>query len=274
MTAKTYEEAYAQLSAPVPQDQIKNFPNGGRYTTDKFVQDRLDKVVGPGNWLGKPLNVVLYNQHIQTHNRQGEVTHTFIGIMFYSLTVLGVEKVDVTDLEVDDFMYGSPSTNAIASAFKRAARLHGVARELWAGTEASGTVSGATAPRSNATTAAKPIAGVKQSTADPRPFRTPPDSVIKWLTDLHVPEMVARGLNGAGSRDEPSQASHVITVLTAARKQDYNAYNADPEPHVTDALAMHAPDLLENETPPPAKTPVAAGTRRKPVRRDEEEDDE
>lgn len=270
------KEVEAALAEPVPAEQILTLPSSNvRYTTDKFVRDRLDRVVGRGNWSAH-YTVVMFPKPYQKLRKSGDVEKTFIGSMICDLTVLGVTKGATTDIEFTDDMYGGPTTNAEATALKRAAKEFGVARELWKGTEAA-TAAGNTAPaaRSNRTPASAPVAGVVQSTADPRPFRTPPDNVIKWLTDLHVPREIALGLNGAGSSAEPSQASRIITVLMDNRKRD-PGYNDDPDGYVADALTMHAPDLLTaNQAPVPAAAVRSNGaTRKRKVRSDEEEDDE
>lgn len=271
-----YKEAFKLLGEPVPQDQIKRLPSGANYTTDKFVQDRLDAVVGPENWFGAPINIVLYNKPLQKLNKQGEVTNTFVGIMVYSLTVLGVTKVDATDLEYDDLMYGSPSTNAVAAAFKRAARLHNVARELWKGTDASVSAGTYTAPRSNATPSSRASGEVERSTVDKRNFFEPKGGTLKFLLDLHVPEPIALGLNSNGTRENPSQASQIIMSLRQARDEDYQGYNGDPDPFIHDALAMYAPDLLTANHAPVPVAAVAAPPRptSRRIRPEDEEDDE
>lgn len=269
------KEVEAALAEAVPAEQILTLPSSNvRYTTDKFVRDRLDRVVGRGNWSAH-YTVVMFPKPYQKLRKSGDVEKTFIGSMICDLTVLGVTKGATTDIEFTDDMYGGPTTNAEATALKRAAKEFGVARELWKGTEAA-TAAGNTTPaaRSNRTPASAPVAGVVQSTADPRPFRTPPDNVIKWLTDLHVPREIALGLNGAGSQSDPSQASRIITVLMDNRKRD-PGYNDDPDGYVADALTMHAPDLLvANQAPVPAAVRSNGATRKRKVRSDEEEDDE
>lgn len=259
------DEVKAALSAPVPAEQIKQLPSGVRYTTDKFVQDRLDSAVGTDGWEDH-YTVVAYPKPVQKVGKNGQVQVTWIGTITCDLTVLGVTKSANYDLEFTEDMYGTPSTNSQATAFKRAAMKHGIARELWKGTEASGAVS--TPARSNSAPS-RASSTVRQSTADSREFREPAPNVIKWLTDLHVPEDVARGLNGKGNKDNPSQASQVITALMQERNADYQGYNDDPNPFIQNALAMYAPDLL-TATPVPA----AVSRSKRPIKRADEEDDE
>lgn len=265
------DEVKAALSAPVPAEQIKQLPSGVRYTTDKFVQDRLDSAVGTDGWEDH-YTVVAYPKPVQKVGKNGQVQVTWIGTITCDLTVLGVTKSANYDLEFTEDMYGTPSTNSQATAFKRAAMKHGIARELWKGTEASGAVS-APARSNSAPSRASSASTVRQSTADSREFREPAPNVIKWLTDLHVPEDVARGLNGKGNKDNPSQASQVITALMQERNADYQGYNDEPDPFIQDALAMYAPDLLTaKDARPPV--PAVASRSKRAIKRADEEDDE
>jgi hypothetical protein len=265
------DEVKAKLSEPVPSDQIKTLPSGVKYTTDKYVQDRLDRVVGPDGWSDK-YAVTAYAQPLQKLSRKGEVLATWIGTIECSLTVLGVTKSAVYDLEFTDDMYGTPSTNAQATAFKRAAMKHGIARELWKGTEASDAAYPAPPPRSNATAPARATGSVRRSTADSRPFRVPSDATLKWLTDLYVPADIAAGLNGAGTRDDPSQASQIITSLMQIRNADNQGFKSDPMPFVEDALSVYAPDLVP-ERQGIGVLPASGAKKGRPIRRDDEDND-
>lgn len=101
------------LRAPVPESEIKTRVQGGRtlrYTTDKFVFDRLDETVGPQGWQD---DYVVVGTSVTCH-----------------LKVLGVMKSAVSDTN-DKASFGGPYMNGQARALKRAAMKFGIARELW-----------------------------------------------------------------------------------------------------------------------------------------------
>lgn len=101
------------LRAPVPESEIKTRVQGGRtlrYTTDKFVFDRLDETVGPQGWQD---DYVVVGTSVTCH-----------------LKVLGVMKSAVSDTN-EKAQFGGPFMNGQARALKRAAMKFGIARELW-----------------------------------------------------------------------------------------------------------------------------------------------
>lgn len=101
------------LRAPVPESEIKTRVQGGRtlrYTTDKFVFDRLDETVGPQGWQD---DYVVVGTSVTCH-----------------LKVLGVMKSAVSDTN-SSAQFGGPFMNGQARALKRAAMKFGIARELW-----------------------------------------------------------------------------------------------------------------------------------------------
>ena len=101
------------LRAPVPESEVKTRVQGGRtlrYTTDKFVFDRLDETVGPQGW---------------------QDDYVVVGTsVTCRLTVLGVMKSAVSDTN-EKAQFGGPFMNGQARALKRAAMKFGIARELW-----------------------------------------------------------------------------------------------------------------------------------------------
>lgn len=132
------DEVVAALSAPVPASAIQKISRGGtsfRFTSDKWAMHRLDEVVGAYGWQDDYVTVA-YARPLTKKDRKGNIT-TYNATVTCHLKVLGVMKSGQADVELinnpegGSSTYGTPSTNAQAKAFKRAAMKHGVARELW-----------------------------------------------------------------------------------------------------------------------------------------------
>lgn len=111
-------EQWAILKAPVPTSQIKSYPGRGgkemRYTSVEFVESRLAEV-DPN-----------FEKRVQLGTK-GITVH---------YTVLGVTRGDAFDYDNEkteggNKAFGTPVTNGLARACRRAAKQFGVAADLW-----------------------------------------------------------------------------------------------------------------------------------------------
>lgn len=229
------EDVLEALGAPVPASEIKTLQHGGqsiRYTTDKFVFDRLDEVVGGGNWHDDYSTTDLARPVVHHKGRKDE--SLILGQVVCRLKVLGVMKSAVADMELTDDMYGTPGTNAQARAVKRAAMKFGIARELWekdhAGTapSASGHSTKAPSGQSNGRATDEDLGPKGQG------YATAPQ--IKYLNDaFKVPPIVARELTSG----RQGTASAMIDSLNKVKgNEDYGTA------YIIRALEKHQPALV------------------------------
>jgi hypothetical protein len=214
------EEVLAALGAPIPAHEIKQLPGGIRYTTDKWAKSRLDAVVGHAGW---------EDEYVITHLPKPVVMHEglkdeslIIGAIVCKMSVLGVVKSDAVDIEITPKMFGTPITNAKARVFKRAARLYGVAEELW---EKDAPATGGYATTSNQAT----VGSAKQAGGD---VKLASPAQINWLTGkmFQVPNAVAAKLTGG----REGQASAMIEELKIKSASD--DYDEDSLMYIRQAL--------------------------------------
>lgn len=180
------DEVRAILEAPVPASEIKSYPGKGgkemRYTSVEFVEDRIRQVDPDFG-----CDVVEGPRGITVH-----------------YTILGVRRGDIFDTE-EDAKFGTPLTGSIARAKRRAAKSgFGIAKELWADEED------------------RQATGGSHSRQQSGERKAPSDKQVTILTDLGIPEPVARGINawirGKDSNNQPiSDVSNVIKALWDAR---------------------------------------------------------
>lgn len=118
---KWSEELESDLMAPFPDEMVKVLSStGARYVDLMRYPERLNRLVGPGGW---EVDIV----------RRDDIGDNMI--MDLAITILGVRKVNTGDeinsqfhpsLKKDDWgskLFGSPTTNAYAQAFKRCCTL-------------------------------------------------------------------------------------------------------------------------------------------------------
>lgn len=216
------KEDLAILSAPVPKSEIKSYEGRGgkemRYTSVEFVESRLAEV-DPG--FGK--DVELGSKGITVH-----------------YTVKGVRRGDAFDYdnvttEGGKRAYGTPVTNGLARACRRAAKQFGVARELWEDAESDDSdedekparKSASTSSRSSGSSSGSGGASVEQK---------------KLLKKFGVPDALVNSKKLTPGRD--GTASGIIGLLIAARKADPDEYDEDAAPHIRRAVKKIDSKLL------------------------------
>ncbi len=210
-------EVEAILSAPVPANEIKSYEGKGgkemRYTSVDFVENRLRSV----------------------DRSFGKTVAASGGVIIVHYTVLGVTRGNLFDLDKEG-KYGTPATNGLARACRRAAKEFGVARELWEDVEdAPATTTTTTTARSTQKynpPAAKSTNGQREPGSG-----GPSRKQIEQLADngprdgLHVPEEVYKRLEpGWGN-----SASKLIEVLFQLRKDNADYYD-NPNEYIGQAL--------------------------------------
>ena len=123
-----YADLWAALAAPLHpgEIEIKNFPaKGTPYTTSETVVKRLNHLA-PGNWHTS----IYFRETAQIDGSVMVVCSLTIDGSTRSSTGLGAPDVQ-KDGKVNYQSFGGPGIRAEAQAFKRAARLFGIALELW-----------------------------------------------------------------------------------------------------------------------------------------------
>lgn len=223
-------EEFAILSAPVPQEEVKSYEGKGgkimRYTSVEFVQDRIAQV-DPN-----------YDRIVEQGPR-GITVHYVIN---------GVKRGDAFDYE-EGAKYGTPVTNGLARACRRAGKQFHIAEELWQDDrEDSATEEAPRQPaRSSYSASSKPSNG-RYSNGKTTGIREPgaghstggssgtalaTDGQVAWLTKsvdeggFDVPKALAVKLPKVA-------ASKLIDLLKEAREQD--GYEEDPNPFIAGAL--------------------------------------
>lgn len=204
------DEVRAILEAPVPASEIKSYPGkGGKEMRYTSVEFVEDRIRQVDPDFG--CDVVEGPRGITVH-----------------YTILGVRRGDIFDTE-EDAKFGTPLTGSIARAKRRAAKSgFGIAKELWGDEEGH---SGSDRP-------ARQQSGERKA---------PSDKQVGILTDLGIPEKVARGINawirGKDNDNQPiSDVSNVIKALWRARGKG----NRGPVDRRTWELVLseHAPYAL------------------------------
>lgn len=118
-------ELQAEVSKPFPVDVIEFKPtniskDGTKATPLAFVDlrhyyDRLDEVVGPGNWNAPPPSVVVNSNLV---------------VPVVSVCVFGIPYSDVSEEKITE-RSANEATSPYARAFKRACSKFGLGRYLW-----------------------------------------------------------------------------------------------------------------------------------------------
>lgn len=126
MSETTWADIAPHLRAPFRDDEIEHKPaKGGSGKTLPYVKapaimDRLDAVVGPGNW-----------------SVDAGVADAETGTVRVTLTIFGVSMTDFGDSNNPKSSVGGQAFKESASdGLKRAARLFGIGRYLWQGGKA------------------------------------------------------------------------------------------------------------------------------------------
>lgn len=131
-------ELEAALAEPFPREVIKVKEQGG--TKIEFVPwhhyvRRLNDLVGPGWSMGEPVIAKTdpYEKWRKPRGNEPGQMVTMPGrfVIAVPVTILGVTRVNVGDESEGKDDYGTPSTNALAQAFKRTLALFGMGLEFY-----------------------------------------------------------------------------------------------------------------------------------------------
>lgn len=239
------------LAAPVPAEEIQTIPNSKiRYTSDKFVMDRLDSVVGSDGWEDHYSEVV-FPRPVEIKNRDGKVLKTVVGSVICDLTITDSEGSathgSTAPMENDIGMYGTPDTNGQATALKRAAMKFGVAKELWKrGESAQGSSTSSQASSSSKSSgSSKPSSSTASSGG-----ATASESQVNWLceafgleADRKVVAKLTKGTYDKNTKRSDGEFQGILDYLKAARKDD-DDFEDNAHEHFVAGLRKVAPRLL------------------------------
>lgn len=247
-TLRLTKEIRTALAAPIPEEFIDTVDKGARGTFRVALVDYLElraAQVDP-DWS-------------DTTKTNGEIVTKHITICGVTHAgEAGVEPVAALPGERGWKSYHMRVGAAAAAAERRAFAKFGLGAELWPKHVIEDEEGEAVAPTTRPTPTWKTGSGKPQAqTAAPRSgysgnargrIVSPSQKQMELLTgDLQVPEDIAMQLdNRDNSRENPSQASLVISTLISARREDRNAYDRDPGKQVRLALAANnASHLLQ-----------------------------
>jgi len=127
-------ELEAALAEPFPREVIKIKEQGGakiEFVPWHHYVRRLNDLVGPGWSMGDP--TIAKTDPYEKWNKKLNQMVTMPGrfVIAVSVTILGVTRVNVGDESEGKDDYGTPSTNALAQAFKRTCALFGMGLEFY-----------------------------------------------------------------------------------------------------------------------------------------------
>lgn len=216
MSGGLTKEAQEKLSAPFSKSVIKSYKGRGgktmRYIEVPVLEARIASV--DPSW----------GKHVEPGAKSVAVHYT----------ILGVTRGDLFDNEREtEKMYGAPQVNALARASRRAARLFGVGAELWEDDDDEGEEEEDDRPaRKGSTSSSK--SGSGSGGASPEQ--------VKLLKKFGVPDSLAKSKELTGGRE--GTASAIIGALIAARKDDPDEYDEDPQPHILRAVKKADKSLL------------------------------
>lgn len=128
------DELEQALSEPFPRELIKVKEQGGakiEFVSWHHYVRRLNDLVGPGWSMGNPIIAKTDPYEKWSKKQNAMVTMPGRFVIAVPVTILGVTRVNVGDESEGKDDYGTPSTNALAQAFKRTLALFGMGLEFY-----------------------------------------------------------------------------------------------------------------------------------------------